>query len=140
MTARSLKTNTVRKAAKPAKKQKAAPECPIRHLGHEQMKLIKARSYVEDQIKTAQGNKKADLEETPEFIGDAMIANREAVSFLDPASKEDAVFLLLCIHSDVWHMAGTDDAAARGRYERRIDRCLLSMLRYFFFKLRADTG
>ena len=136
---KALKTKTARRAAKPAKKRKAAPECPIRHLGHEQMKLIRTRGYVENKIKMAQGSEKADLEETLEFIGDAMIANREAASFLEPRCGEGAAFLVMCVHSDTWHMAGTNDAAARGRYERRIDRCLNSLLRYFRFKLNTKT-
>src|SRR6185312_14210343 len=136
---KTLKSKTTRRAAKPAKKRKVVPECPVKRLGYEQMALIKALGHVDNKIKTAQGAEKADLEETHEIIGDAMIANREAASFLEPRSGEGAAFLLMCIHSDTWHMAGTADAGGRGRYERRIDRCLHSLMQYFSFTLDAKT-
>src|SRR5882724_4601353 len=113
-TTRSLKAKAARKRAKPARKRGAKLECPVKRLGHEQMKLIKALDYIEKKIKTAQGEEKADFEETREFIKDAIMANREAASFLEPFSNEGAMFLLLSVHTDVWDIAYTNDAETRG--------------------------
>lgn len=133
----ALKSGSPRRTTKKAAKRKKGVACPVLALAKQQVAHRCYRSLTGKIERAAAGEGKDDLEETRDFIADAMFGTREAVSHMYAESRDGAVFQLLLLYLECRWMEGASGEHDRKTYFRRAERLLFSLRRCFTAKVGA---